>query len=347
MVHLRNRKMPSIGTAYCYLALATLFALLYGLRPTALIFVILAIGFSAVGLLSIPRISYLRVLLYALLSGLIAAGGSFLLTQSPAFALAAFAFAPATALFTLTVRRRNSRSAGIVWITLSLAVFLAGAALLWLYQRAGSLSATVFVQLYKDVKAGFINYLTPMLQENSDALFLTGLDLETLLPTLYKQLVSLIPGFYLMILWLVAWLSTVLLRLLFKSYVYGHDRFAIWPVTVWKPIAWIYFAAIFLTLLPFGGFYSIVATVANNLYLVLLPAFTVVGCTLFKARITRLPGCGCMSGLLIGFMLFINPALPLMMLSLSGASMVAFPQKTPPPVDPPKENPPTQGDDPQ
>lgn len=329
MVQMRNRKMPTRGAARGFLALASILGLLYSLQPTALFLVALAVSLSAVGLLSIPRISYPRVLLYAFLSGLLPAVITYFIASSPAYCLAAFAFSPAAALLVLTIRRRNTRSAGIFWVTVSLTVVLAGTALLWLWLRAGSLSFGVFRQLYSEVKTAFIDYLTPLLAEGSDAFFLTGLEPEEAVRTLFDQLLTLLPGFLIMVLWIVAWLSTACLRWIFKGYVYGFDRFSVWQVTMWKPLGWVYIAAFVLSALPIDGIYSIVAIICNNLYLILLPGFVVVGCRVLKERVTRVPGCGCLPIVILIMTLFLIPGIAPVLLAFTGALRVIMPPKKP------------------
>lgn len=347
MTQMNNRKMPSRGAARGYMAFASILALLYGLQPTGIFFIALAVCCMAVGTLSVPRASYGRVLLYCLAAGALPAVIVGFL-RSPAYAVAAFAFAPAAALLVLTIRRRNSRSTGIFWAFVSITLTLVGAMLLWLWMRAGSLSLSVFQQLYTDVKSIFVDYLTPLLTENAETLFMSGIDPENAPGVFFDTMLTLLPGAFLMIMWLTAWLATACLRRVFLGYVYGYDRFNVWQVTVWRPLSFVYLGSFLLTLLPIDHIvFMIIASVCNNLFIILLPVFTIVGFRKLKERLMNQPGCGCATIGLIGVLFITTAVIPLLLLSIMGASQTAFPSKAPP-TPPPSfnpGNPPSDSDD--
>ena len=145
MVQFQNRKMPSLVTVRLYICLSILFATLAWLEPlTGLLLTPLSSALATVSILSIPRLSYPKALFLALIVGALPAGILYFLTRMLTFSVAAFAIAPAIALFVLTVRRRHSRSAGIHWIAFFLTVFYAGAALLFILEWKGGLSVSVF-----------------------------------------------------------------------------------------------------------------------------------------------------------------------------------------------------------
>ncbi|MBQ7828029.1 MAG: hypothetical protein IJX47_02605 [Clostridia bacterium] len=343
MTQMNYRKMPTRGTARCYMALASLLALPYGLQPTSLLFIMLSICCLSVGVLSVPRASYVRVLLYSFAAGLVPAVIVGFLMRSPANAIAAFSFAPASALLVLTIRRRNSRSAGIFWATVALTATLVGAMLLWLWMRTGSLSLAVFKQLYSEIKIGFVDQMTALLQETPDVLFLSGIDVETAPAILFDVFVSVLPGVFLMLIWLIAWLASACVRRIFMGYVYGADRFKDWPVTVWRPLSFVYLGCFALALLPIpGDVYTIIGIVCYNIFLPLIPIFTVIGCRMLKERLMRQPGCGCMVIVLIVALTVAVPGIPLFLLSIVGAVQTIFPPKYPP-VAPPPFTPPFGG----
>ncbi|MBQ8288483.1 MAG: hypothetical protein IJX76_06910 [Clostridia bacterium] len=343
MTQMNYRKMPTRSTARCYMALASLLALPFGLQPTSLLFIMLSICCLSVGVLSVPRVSYIRVLLYSFAAGLVPAVIVGLLTKSPAYAIAAFSFAPASALLVLTIRRRNSRSAGIFWATAALTVTLLGAMLLWLWMRAGSLSVAVFKQLYSEVKNGFVAQMTTLLQETPDVLFLSGIDIETAPAILFDVFVSVLPGIFLMLMWLVAWLASACVRRIFMGYVYGADRFKDWPVTVWRPLSFVYLGSFVLALLPIpNDVYTVIGIVCYNIFFPLLPIFTVVGCRMLKERLMRQPGCGCVTVILLIAFTVAVPGIPLFLLSIMGAVQTIFPPKLPP-ITPPPFTPPYGG----
>ncbi|MBQ7353930.1 MAG: hypothetical protein IJW62_00255 [Clostridia bacterium] len=347
MTQMNNRKMPTRGAARGYMAFASILSLLYGLQPTGIFFLGLAICCLAVGTLSVPRASYVRVLLYSLAAGALPAVIVGFL-RSPAYAVAAFAFAPAAALLVLTVRRRNSRSAGIFWAFVAITVTLVGAMLLWLWMRAGSLSFSVFKQLYTEIKTIFVDYMTPLLQENAEAFFMSGIDPENAPGVFFDTMLTILPGAFLMLMWLIAWLATACLRRVFLGYVYGYDRFNVWPVTVWRPLSFVYLGSFLLTLLPIDHIvFTVIATVCNNLFFLLLPIFTIVGCRKMKERLMRQPGCGCATVGMLVVLLLTTAIIPLFLLSVVGAAQTAFPTKAPqaPPPDFYSDNSPSDSDD--
>ncbi|MGM9647950.1 MAG: hypothetical protein ACI3YH_07460 [Eubacteriales bacterium] len=349
MIQMNNRKMPTRGTARCFMALASLLALPYGLLPSSFLFIMLAICCLSVGVLSVPKSSYVRVLLYSLAAGLVPATLVGFLTQSPAKALAAFSFAPASALLVLTIRRHSSRSAGIFGAAAALTVTLSGALLLWLWMRAGSLSIGVFKQVYTDFRSVFVQNVSAALQNNSDLLFLSGIDPETAPATLFNVIVSVLPGIFLMLMWLIAWLASACLRRVFMGYVYGADRFGNWPVTVWRPLSFIYLGSFILALLPIPGkIYTVIGIVCYNIFLPLLPIFTIVGCRMLKERLMRQPGCGCFTVAMLVAVLAIVPTVPLILLSVTGAIQTIFPPRftpAPPPFGDGNPSDPHSGED--
>lgn len=347
MIQMLNRKMPTKRAAWCFVVLSSALSLLFALRLTGPLTVLPAITFAAVGLLSIPRMTYPRVLLLAFAAGLLPAVLGVLLTRSIAFAIASFAFAPAAALLVLTIRRRTNRSAGILLVTLSLAVFFSAALLAALYEYAGSLSVEVFKQLYAQFKAVFIENTNAVLAQNAS--LLEGLTVDdAFLTALYQTFLAILPGVFVCVLWVIAWLSTAFLRWIFKSYVYGADRFADWPVTAHRPTAWIFLASILISVLPLSDTLSIIPLIATNLYLILLPVFTVVGCRAIKEQFLRTPGCGCFPLVFLGFSVVMFPA-PLILLSTFGALRTVAPKRIQPPTPPADTQNPTddQGGDPR
>lgn len=331
MVKLQNRKMPTRRTAYGYLALACFLTLLFGLQPTAALSAFLAISFAAAGVLSIPRITYPKVLIHLMVMGLIPIVAIYFLTKTPYLCLAAFAVIPATALLVLTIRKRYSRSSGILWATVALSVVLLTALLFWVYQTQGGLSIAVFKNLYHKCSAAFIDYLTPMLNTEDQSLFMTPIDPQKYLSELFEALAVISPAMFILILWLGVWLSTVIIRWIFMNYVYGADRFANWPVTANRPLAWIYLATFLIASLMAAFSANLViyavSAVANNIYLILMPTFVIVGCRTIKERMQRVPGCGCMTVMMIITCLFALSMLPTL-LAFTGAFNLISPKPT-------------------
>lgn len=326
MNQMLKRNMPTKRAAWCFVVLSSALSTLFALQTSGLILVLLAITFAAVGLLSIPRMTYPRVLLLALAAGLLSAILGGLLTRSIASAIAAFAFAPAAALLVLTIRRRSSRSSGILLVTAVLTLFFSAALLTLLYERMGSLSVEVFKQLYSDFKVAFLEDMNAALAQNASLIEGFTVD-EEVLSDLCDTFLALLPGIFLCVLWVIAWISTACLRWIFRGYVYGADRFADWPVTASRPTAWIFLASILISVLPLDGNLQIISIVATNFYLMLLPVFTIVGCRGIKEQFLRTPGCGCFPLVLLGFSVIIFPIAPLICLSAFGAFRMVAPKR--------------------
>ncbi len=334
MVKLQNRKMPTRRTAYGYLALACFLTFLFGLQPTAALSAFLAISFAAAGVLSIPRITYPKVLIHLMIMGLIPIAAIYYLTKAPYLCLAAFAVIPATALLVLTIRKRYSRSAGILWATVALSVVLLAALLFWVHQTQGGLSVSVFKNLYHKWSTAFVDHLTPALNTEDQSLFMTPIDPQKYLSELFEALAVISPGTFIVIIWLGVWLSTAIIRWIFMNYVYGADRFANWPVTANRPLAWIYLSTFLIASLMavFSDNHIIyaIAIIANNIYLVLMPTFFIIGCRTIKERMQRVPGCGCMTVMMLITCLFALSMLPTL-LAFTGAFHLVSPKPTMPP----------------
>ena len=330
MIKLQNRKMPTVHTAYGYLLLSCFLTLLFGLQPTAMLAGFLAISFGAAGVLSIPRITYPKVLLLLLAVGTVPATGVYLLTHSPYFCLATFSIVPATALLVLTIRKRHSRSAGILLATIALSSFLLAAILWWLYESQGSLTLQLFTDYYhKDAKL-FIEHMMPLLDTENSALLMSTTNPIEDLSELHKQFFFLIPSLFILVIWVGVWLSTVVIRWIFMGYVYGADRFANWTVTAKRPFAWIYISAFLLAflmaVLSEHPVFYIISMVFNNVYVILLPTFLIIGCRTIKERMLRVPGCGCMTFMMILTCLFAFSMLPTL-LAFTGAFRTLSPEK--------------------
>ena len=344
MTPMNFRNMPTRNTARCYIALASLLAIPFGLQPTAILFAMLSICCLSVGTLSIPRASYTRVILYSALAGIVPAAIVWLISHSPAYAVVAFSVAPASAWLVWTVRRRYSRSAGILGVAALLTLTLAGAALLWLWLRAGSLSASVFKQLYVEVKSGFVSYVVKLLEETPDLFFMSGMDPQTAPKMLFDLLLTVLPGAFLTIMWVIAWFATACLRRVFMGYLYGIERFKDWKVTVWKPLSYVFLGSFTLALLPIpGDVYTVIGIVCYNIFPPLFPIFTIVGCRMLKERLKRQPGFGCITVIALFVFFIVTPVVPLLVMAVTGAIQTIFPPKFPPVPPSPFAPPPGQG----
>lgn len=358
MVQLQNRKMPSTSTAWFYIALSSLLAMLSGVQPiTGLILMPLAIALGATGILSIPRLPYYQAVLLSILIGIVPAGGIYLLFKLFSVSLAVLAITPAIALFVLTVRLHQSRSSAIRWITAFLTVFYTGAALLLIWELKGGLTVSVFKSLYNDAKDWFMQGFADLPAQYTELLQQGGFT-EDLLPELFNTTLAIIPGLAIALLWGMAWFATVCLRWIFSHYVYGADRFAKWPVTMTKFGAWVFIICFILQALPLTGKWMLIPIIACNFYYLLTPGFFVVGCRVIKERILHARGCGCFPFVIIGSA-FTMPAIVFMFLAMTGAfrtispaSIIPFVPTVPPsdpnsPQDPENPNYPQNPQNPQ
>lgn len=342
--------MPSPGTVRFYICLSVLFAILAWIQPlTGLLLTPLAIALASTAILSIPRLSYPKALLLALAIGAVSAAVLYFLTRMYTFSVAALALTPAIALFVLTVRRRHSRSAGIHWIAFFLTLFYAGAAVLFVWEWKGGLTPAVFKEIYAQAKEGFLAYFAELPAQYTQLIDEVGLSL----PDLFRELLYTAPGFVIAVLWSMAWFSTVCVRWIFNHYVYGADRFANWPVTMPKILAWIFIISFIGQAFPSIKSLQPVIIILTNLYYVLTPAFFLVGCQTIANRVLR--GCGCATILLLILAFFLP--VTFLFISLTGAFRTISPKPDVPftPIIPPygpqnpqdPQNPDDQGGAPQ
>ncbi len=329
MYTMQNPKMPSARTVRVYLITAFVLALLSGIFAYTPIFTMLAVSFASVALLSIPRMTYARILL--VLSGA-AVGISaivFLLTRNTAFCFAAAAFAPATAFLTLTIRKRYSRTCGIILAAIGLGIFYLACYLIAIYTTYHRLSLDLFKELYASMEETYLTYANQYLSSALGELQDT-LNEEVLLET-FRLTMTLLPSILIDFCLATVWLSTVILRLIFKNYLYGADRFADWKVTMNRSSAAIFLLTAVLAVLPFPESVGWLSAVFFNLLLILTPGFICVGCSYWKARFFR-PGRRIpifMIFLFVLLLLFLSPFLILYFIALSGAMQLLFPKTAP------------------
>lgn len=283
---LQNRKMPSPRSAMIYLITAFVLALLGGLFPIANAFSMLAVCFASVALLSFPRMTFPRILLILTGASIVIAATVYLLTRNVAFCFAAASFAPATALLTLTIRKRYSRSCGIILGALGMGLFYLAFYALAIYFSYHRFSLDLFKELYASMEEQTRLAFAEYMNSEAAAQLSVKIDEDVMVESL-KLTLSLLPAIFTVLMLGTVWLSTVLLRLIFKGYVYGAARFADWKVTMNRPAAVIFCLATLLFVLPFPESLSFIPTVCLNLLLILLPGFFCVGCSIWKARLFR------------------------------------------------------------
>lgn len=326
---MQNSKMPSMRTVRIFLAASTVLALLSGLMPSSLVFPMLALCFSSVALLSIPKMTYPRILLLLAAMTAIAVAAVLLLTRDPSACFAAASFAPAAALLTLTIRKRCSRTCGIILAAIGMGIFYLAGYLLAIYLTYHRFSLALFKELYASLEQTFIATMNNYLESTASAQMI-AID-EATLVSAFKQVLALLPGIFAVIMFGTVWLSTVLLRHIFRGYLYGEQRFADWKVTMNRPSAWVFCLSTLLLIFSLFEPSGIMASVLINLLLILLPGFLCVGCSAWRAKLAR-PGrrtpFGAMPIILILVMLglFFSPILPIYLIALSGATGLIAPR---------------------
>lgn len=324
---MQNRKMPSSRSVKVYFFTALALAFLSGLFPTALMFTMLAICFASVALLSIPRMTYPRILLILTVASIVVAGIVLLLTREPFACFAAISFAPATALLTLTIRKRYSRTCGIILAAIGMGLFYLACYALAIYFTYHRFSLDLFKELYASAQTEFLSIANEYI--NEAVIEQIGEIDEAMLIETFNLTMSILPSILIVILLGTVWLSTVLLRFIFKGYLYGLDRFADWRVTMNRPAALLFFLATVLFIIPFPKSVSYLPIIFLNILLILLPGFFIVGCSGLRARFFhphRRPPM-LMIFLLVLLALFMTPIFLVYFIALTGVTQVLFPKK--------------------
>lgn len=324
----QNRKMPSPATVRLFLALTVLSAILAGIMPGSLIFPMLAICFASVALLSIPRMTYPKILLILAAGILLVSGITLFLTRNIAFCFAASAFAPATALLTLTIRKRYSRTCGIILASIGLGIFYLACFLIAIYTTYHRFSLDLFKELYASLEDTFLTSMKESLDSAATAQLQIGDIDEALLIETFRLVMTIMPAILIILVLSTVWLSTVCLRFIFKHYVYGEQRFADWSTTMNRPAAIVFSLSTLVLLLPLPESLSVIPLFFMNLSLILLPGFLCVGCTIWKRRLFA-PGRRpplLLIFLLVLLCLFMTPIFLLYFIAITGVMHLLFPK---------------------
>lgn len=332
---MQNRKMPSKRTVRLFIIATFALALLTGLMPNSFFFTMLAISFSSVALLSIPKITYPRILL--ILSGIsvLSALVTYLLSRNIAGCIASVAFAPAAALLILTVRKRRSRSCGIVLAAIGMGAVYLACYLAAVYVSYHSISIALFkellVSLEETMLASMKEYISSAIPTQTDLI-----DDQTLI-SVFRMVLALIPSIFVIMVECTVWMSTVLLRSIFRGYLYGADRFFGWKVTMNRTSAWIFCISTLLSILPYPEKFTWISFVFLNIMLALLPGFFCIGCSIWKTKLfTPQRRFSFLSVLLLVLAsLFFSPIILIYLAALSGVMSLIAPKRQPQTPDQP------------
>lgn len=332
---LQNRKMPSRRTVRLFMIVTFALALLAGLMPNSFLFTMLAICFSSVALLSIPKMTYPRILL--ILSGIaiLSAVVIYLFSRNIAGCIASIAFAPAAALLTLTIRKRRSRTCGIVLAAIGMGIVYLACYLAAIYISYRRISIDLFKELLVSLEqttiASMNEYIATAMPTQTDMID------EEMLVSAFRMVLALMPAIFVIMVECAVWMSTVLLRAIFRGYLYGADRFADWKVTMNRPTAWIFFVSTLLSVIPYPEKIAWVSFVFLNVMLILLPGFFCVGCSVWKARLfapsRRFPFLPIL--LLVLASLFFSPFILIFIAALNGMMSLIAPKHKPKTPDQP------------
>lgn len=341
-----NRLMPSMRTVRIFLICALALALLSGFFPYMPLFSMLALALASVALLSIPKMTYPRILLILAAASVGISAIVFLLTRNASLCFAAISFAPATALLTLTVRKRCSRTCGIILASLGMGLFYLACYALAIYLAYNRFSLDLFKELYASMEETFLQYSREYLAYLEEYMSTESLSAQSLIPdeeTLlesFKMTLSMLPGLFIDLILGTVWLATVLIRFIFKGYFYGAQRFADWKVTMSKPLALLFLLVAILIFLPIPDSSGILSAVLINALLILTPGFFCIGCSVWKARLFS-PGRRIhplMIVLLVLLALFLSIVYLIYFVALTGVLHLLMPRPRPQkPADPPTD----------
>lgn len=329
MYSMQNRKMPSMRSVRIYLIASFVLALLGALMPIVNLFTVLAICFASVALLSIPKMTYPRILLILAASALAIAALAYLISQNAAYCFAAASFAPAVALLTLTIRKHRSRTCGILLASIGLGLFYLAFYALAVYLTYNRFSLDLFKELYHSMEEQLLLAYEEYMNSETAAQ-LVAVSEEELLEVL-KLSVSILPALFIDLMLGTVWLATVLLRAIFKGYLYGAERFADWKVTMNRPISLLFCLLTLLGLLPISDDTGIWAAVLTNLLLILIPGFFCVGCSVWKARLFsgKHRSSVLLVTVLVLFAIIMTPAFFIYFIALTGAMQPLMPRFKP------------------
>ncbi len=295
----------------------------------------LVVGMGSLSwLLTVTKRGYWFALLPA-----VAAGALLIATGEPILSLSALLFLPAAGLMSYATRNEKGRTSTILHAQLGLLLMLLLGAVLLLWKNTGEVSIQALTAALDGMRREALEGLVAFREEAirlfeetlpnaSDAelseliaSFRTSFS-DTLLQNAVSLVFNLIPGIVAMLCGIVAYLSH--LFLCGAYYAVGWRRVltpAACLFTMSVVSAVIYFVAFLVLLLDASG--SLFAVVMENICLILLPGFCVIGVAAFRARLHTAKGGARIFWILMLFLLVCcsGPA-ALFLLALWGANAV-------------------------
>lgn len=297
-------KMPSVGTAYLFIALATLLGALSGAFGSFVLFDMLAAALLSVALLSIKRPTIARMLGFAfgsaLLSTAAAVGIGFLLYRRfvPA-AMTAVSYAVCGAVIAVCVFKLRSRSltvllSGIVIFLTALAAFLC-----MIYENYNGIGIAAFKEFASVVKTAFRESLESyirLLPSSTVTAEFTPAEIERLVTESLRNYVLLLPAAVFDLSMLAAFIITGIFRRILIGFYFGRRNLSNWFVTLSKPTGTVYLITIggymvlsVVMLFSESNVVTILSAALTNILILTLPACLCVGLRAQFLQLRRAP----------------------------------------------------------
>ena len=255
---------------------------------------------------------------------------SFLITGDTYASLLAFSFLPAGAAMAIATMRDTGRTGTIVWTQIGLFLTVLAVITVLIERAYGAVDAETIARAVADAREGVVHSLGAYRDELLKSLQASGeenteliarmneLLNENSLYTMVTAILYLLPGLVAMLCGIVAFEAQLLLGLTYMrtgwKQVLTRDACVF---TMSKTASVLYIIASVMTL--FFGVNSVFGAAMQNLYLILLPGFCVLGLGVLSARMRRPNGRSVIPVLLIGAMLCCATVYVFSFLSLWGA----------------------------
>ncbi|MBQ9784114.1 MAG: hypothetical protein IJW29_01300 [Clostridia bacterium] len=255
---------------------------------------------------------------------------SWLITGDLSTSVLAFALLPAGAAMAIATVWGKDRTSVIVWAQIGLFLTVVALAMALIARNYGAVNADTVTRAVADLRAGAVDSLGALRdemiktlqaggEENAEMIARLGEVLgDNMLHTAVTAVICVLPGLVGMACGIIAFeaqllLGTTYLRTGWKQVLTREACMFTMSATA----SVLYVIASFMTL--FLGVNSIFGAAVQNLYLILLPGFCVLGLGAVSARMRRPNGGSLMLLLLLGAMLCCTSVYALSFLSLWGA----------------------------
>ncbi len=255
---------------------------------------------------------------------------SFLITGELYTALPAFAFLPAGAAMAIATVWNKGRTGTIVWTQIGLFLTVLAIVMALIGRSYGAVNAETVARAVADVRESIVQALGAFRDELLKSLQESGEDnaeliarmnellSENMLYTTVTAVLYVLPGLVAMVCGVIAFEAQLLLGMTYLRTGWKQvltREACVFSMSMTSTI--LYIIASVMTL--FFGVSSIFGAAMQNLYLILLPGFCVLGLGALRARMRRPSGGSLILILLFGAMLCCTTVYALSFLSLWGA----------------------------